>query len=273
MTGTGVRFLALVGPQVVGLLFSGVIVQLGISHVSCRDKPQIDDSRDANRRQVLIIIAGQLVMLTGLALLVFYALSSIPVRIVNWVVTLALTGLGTGLGAVQPYTALNVAFADINDVIIGNAILSFFGQLGGGIAVSIASLVFNQAITPTTLGEDRNAVLLAVRKALYVAFSVAIIGLFVAFCFEWKSSKQGERDTETMVPMTHRNTSRISLQLDESWKEVMLDDKRFRTASTLKTDNSEPESVKGLVLEEPVIAQTFSIQRYDVDGILRRDMG
>ncbi|KAI1130117.1 MFS general substrate transporter [Nemania abortiva] len=114
-TQSGVRFIALVLPQIVGLVVVGAIVtQWGY--------------------YVPYMIIGVVITSIGAGLLTTIGVSTPTVQ---WAAYMVINGLGIGMAQQLPYTALQAVLEPI-DVPIGNAAIAVFSyQLGGALAVAI----------------------------------------------------------------------------------------------------------------------------------------
>lgn len=120
---TGVAFIPLLLPQLVGLIVVGAIVkQFG--------------------HYVPYMLAGELIAIAGQAMLIRLQPDT---STVYWAGSMAVAGLGSGMAMQLPYTAVAVVLTD-EDIPTGNAIAVLFYQLGGAITISIG-----QVITITTL--------------------------------------------------------------------------------------------------------------------------
>ncbi|KAF2971336.1 hypothetical protein GQX73_g2190 [Xylaria multiplex] len=113
-TQSGVRFIALVLPQIVGLVIVGAIVtQWGY--------------------YVPYMILGVIITSIGAGLLTTIGVTTPTVR---WAAYMVINGLGIGMAQQLPYTAVQAVLSPI-DVPIGNAIAVFSYQLGGALGVAI----------------------------------------------------------------------------------------------------------------------------------------
>ncbi|ORY10364.1 major facilitator superfamily domain-containing protein, partial [Clohesyomyces aquaticus] len=200
-TSSGVRFIALVLPQIVGLVITGAIVSIWGYYVP-------------------YIIVGVVITSIGAGLL---STLDAYTSTVKWATFMVINGLGIGMAQQLPYTALQ-AVLDPSDVPIGNAIAVFSYQLGGGLSVAIAQNLFLNKLTAviprytTTVSPlevvaagatglvklaKSYKVLRALREAyaeaLQDAFVFAVVAACLAFPFgwfmEWLNIKQvaGER--------------------------------------------------------------------------------
>ncbi|KAJ2999269.1 hypothetical protein NUW58_g43 [Xylaria curta] len=125
-TQSGVQFIALVLPQIVGLVVVGAIVtQWGY--------------------YVPYMVAGVVVTSIGAGLLTTIGVSTPTVQ---WAAYMVINGLGIGMAQQLPYTAVQ-AVLDPIDVPIGNAIAVFSYQLGGAIAVAIGQNLLLAKLTMT----------------------------------------------------------------------------------------------------------------------------
>ncbi|KAI0017069.1 MFS general substrate transporter [Xylariomycetidae sp. FL0641] len=124
-TESGVRFIALVLPQIVGLVVVGAIVtQWGY--------------------YVPYMIAGVIVTSVGAGLLTTINIST---PTVEWAAYMVINGLGIGMAQQLPYTALQ-AVLETEDVPTGNAIAVFSYQLGGALGVAIGqNLLLSKLMT------------------------------------------------------------------------------------------------------------------------------
>ncbi|KAK8129266.1 MFS general substrate transporter [Apiospora kogelbergensis] len=113
-TDSGVRFIALVLPQIVGLVIVGAIVTKWGYYVPW-------------------IVAGIVITSIGAGFLTTIGIAtSTPV----WATFMVINGIGIGMAQQLPYTALQ-AVLEPEDVATGNAIAVFSYQLGGALGVGI----------------------------------------------------------------------------------------------------------------------------------------
>ncbi|GAW20476.1 hypothetical protein ANO14919_099820 [Xylariales sp. No.14919] len=113
-TQSGVRYIAMVVPQIVSLVVVGAVVSIWGYYVP-------------------YMVAGAIVAAVGSGLLTTIGLDTPTVK---WAAYLAVTGIGVGMASQLPYTALQVVL-DPEDVAIGNAIAVFSSQLGGALGLAI----------------------------------------------------------------------------------------------------------------------------------------
>ncbi|MCJ1307359.1 hypothetical protein MMC25_001005 [Agyrium rufum] len=59
----------------------------------------------------------------------------------QWAAYLVLTGIGLGMGQQLPYTAIQMVLNE-KDVLVGNALVTLAGQLGGAIAFTVGESIF-----------------------------------------------------------------------------------------------------------------------------------
>ncbi|KAJ3578732.1 hypothetical protein NPX13_g1830 [Xylaria arbuscula] len=111
---SGVRFISLVLPQIVGLVVVGAIVSQWGYYVP-------------------YMILGIVINIIGAGLLTTIGVST---PTVEWAAYMVINGLGIGMAQQLPYTALQ-AVLEPADVPIGNAISVFSYQLGGALSVGI----------------------------------------------------------------------------------------------------------------------------------------
>ncbi|KAM0810188.1 putative Major facilitator superfamily (MFS) profile domain-containing protein [Seiridium cardinale] len=113
-TDSGIRFIALIGPQTFAIVVTGVLVSIWGYYVP-------------------YMIVGGTVCCIGSGLLTTVDLST---PTVEWAAYLVLTGLGLGIAGQIPYTALQ-AVLEPEDVATGNAIAVFAFHLAGAIGTAI----------------------------------------------------------------------------------------------------------------------------------------
>ncbi|KAI0006869.1 MFS general substrate transporter [Xylariaceae sp. FL0662B] len=124
-TQSGVRFIALVLPQVIGLVIVGAIVSQWGYYVP-------------------YMISGVIITSIGAGLLTMIDISTPTVQ---WAAYMVVNGLGIGMAQQLPYTALQAVLEPI-DVATGNAIAVFSYQLGGALGVAIGqNLLLNKLMT------------------------------------------------------------------------------------------------------------------------------
>ncbi|KJZ70909.1 hypothetical protein HIM_09702 [Hirsutella minnesotensis 3608] len=135
-TESGVRYIALVGPQIFTVVVAGAIVTTWGHYVP-------------------YMIAGGVISSIGAGLLTTVDPDT---RTVAWAGYLVMTGIGLGMAAQLPYTALQ-AVLDPKDVATGNAIAVFSFHLAGAIGLAIGQVLLldglitsvpqrTQAVTP-----------------------------------------------------------------------------------------------------------------------------
>ncbi|CRG89904.1 Putative HC-toxin efflux carrier TOXA [Talaromyces islandicus] len=113
-TESGVRYIAMMIPQIVTLAVTGAIVSKWGYYIP-------------------YMIAGDIIASVGSGLLTTIGLTTPTVR---WAAYLVLTGIGVGMASQLPYTALQVVL-DSSDIATGNAIAVFSSQLGGALGLAI----------------------------------------------------------------------------------------------------------------------------------------
>ncbi|PSR77158.1 major facilitator superfamily domain-containing protein [Coniella lustricola] len=114
-TQSGVRFIALVLPEIVAIGIIGWLVTTWGYYYS-------------------YLLAGLITASVGAGLLTMINIST---GTVVWAAFMVITGIGIGMVQQIPYTAVQ-AVLDTTDVATGNAIAVFSSQLGGAIALAIA---------------------------------------------------------------------------------------------------------------------------------------
>ncbi|KAK2593319.1 hypothetical protein QQS21_008962 [Conoideocrella luteorostrata] len=125
-TASGVRFIALVLPQIVGLVVVGAVVSMWGYYVP-------------------YMIAGVILTSTGAGLLTTIEVST---PTVSWAAFMVINGLGIGMAQQLPYTALQAVLKP-SDVATGNAIAVFSYQLGGAVSVAIAQNLLLNGLAST----------------------------------------------------------------------------------------------------------------------------
>ncbi|KAL9122059.1 MAG: hypothetical protein Q9187_001384 [Circinaria calcarea] len=123
---SGIRFIALMLPQMVALIGAGAIVSKWGHYVP-------------------LMIVGEIVCIVGTALLTRLELGT---STAIWATFLVVTGIGMGIAMQLPYTAIQVAIPE-TDVPTANAIAVFSWQLGGAIAIAAG-----QTITISTIVKE-----------------------------------------------------------------------------------------------------------------------
>ncbi|KAH7323166.1 MFS multidrug transporter-like protein [Stachybotrys elegans] len=113
-TESGVRYIAMMAPQILTLVATGALVSKWGYYVP-------------------FMIAGTVICSVGSGLLTTI---DITTSTVTWAAYLVLTGIGVGMASQLPYTALQVVLDPV-DVPVGNAIAVFSSQLGGAIGLAI----------------------------------------------------------------------------------------------------------------------------------------
>ncbi|KAH8649754.1 major facilitator superfamily domain-containing protein [Tricladium varicosporioides] len=205
-TESGIRFIALVAPQIIAtIIVGGIISKFGY--------------------YVPFMIGGTAISIVGYGLLTTL---SVGTATKIWATYLVINGIGMGSGMNVPYTALQAVLSD-NDIPTGNAISVFFWQLGGAIAASISQSIFINGISKRVSSQlpsldpsavisagaanlehlASNADILQVLRQIYAAalrevFIYALVAACLAFLFtlgmEWlnlkDASKLGEDQRE-----------------------------------------------------------------------------
>ncbi|KAI0594167.1 major facilitator superfamily domain-containing protein [Biscogniauxia sp. FL1348] len=113
-TESGIRYIALIGPQIFAIVVTGALVSKWGYYVP-------------------YMIAGGTICCVGSGLLTTVDLST---PTVEWAAYLVITGLGLGIAAQIPYTALQ-AVLEPEDVATGNAIAVFSFHLAGAVGTAI----------------------------------------------------------------------------------------------------------------------------------------
>ncbi|KAL8969893.1 MAG: hypothetical protein Q9197_004104 [Variospora fuerteventurae] len=114
---SGVNYMALAVPQMIGLLAGGGIVTVWGQYMP-------------------VILFAQVLCAIGSGLLTTLRTDTSTAL---WGTYLALTGLGLGLGVNVPHIAIQAVMKTDNDIFIANGIANFFGQLGGALGVPIGN--------------------------------------------------------------------------------------------------------------------------------------
>ncbi|KAJ4286035.1 hypothetical protein N0V90_013382 [Kalmusia sp. IMI 367209] len=184
-TQSGVRFIALVVPQIVLLVVTGAVVsKVGF--------------------YVPFILLGIMIDCIGAGLITTIKVGTPTIQ---WAVFLVINGIGIGMAQQLPYTALQ-AVLDPLDVATGNAIAVFSFQLGGALGIAIAQnlflnklsraipnyttdvspqMVINAGAMGLPLLAKSPDILLALRRAYADAIRYTLILSLVAACvaFPW----------------------------------------------------------------------------------------
>ncbi|KID84964.1 MFS multidrug transporter [Metarhizium guizhouense ARSEF 977] len=113
-TESGVRYIAMMVPQIVTLALTGAIVSRWGYYVP-------------------YMISGGIVASVGSGLLTTISPATPAAQ---WSAYLVLTGIGVGMASQLPYTALQVVL-DASDIATGNAIAVFSSQLGGALGLAM----------------------------------------------------------------------------------------------------------------------------------------
>jgi hypothetical protein len=206
-TQSGVRFIALVCPQIVSLVVVGAIVSSWGYYVSISFLfVKISFQANSNNYQVPFIVTGIAICSIGAGLITTITVGTQTVR---WATYLIVYGIGIGAAQQLPYTTLQ-AVLDPIDVATGNAIAVFSFQLGGALGVAIAQNLFlnkllmtvpekTSAVTPqmvVAVGatglvsiSHTDEILLALREtyaaAIRYTLILALSGACAAFPFAW----------------------------------------------------------------------------------------
>ncbi|KAI6088863.1 MFS general substrate transporter [Hypoxylon rubiginosum] len=234
-TQSGVRFIALVLPQIVGLVIVGAIVSQWGYYVP-------------------YMILGVVVTSIGAGLLTKIGIST---PTVEWAAYMVINGLGIGMAQQLPYTALQ-AVLDPIDVATGNAIAVFSYQLGGAIGVAIGqNLLLNKLritvpkhtslVSPVdviAVGATGLAQIAPTPEVLYdlrMAYSEAIRDTFIlalaAACFAFPASCGMER-----LNIKHIAQERLSKQNESDGSEHQGSSKEMEPIVTNRYLDRDPES-------------------------------
>ncbi|KAI5861439.1 major facilitator superfamily domain-containing protein [Durotheca rogersii] len=209
-TESGLRYIALVGPQIVALIIVGSLVSKWGYYAG--SLPAI---------LVPYMIAGSIICSIGAGLLTTVNLSTSTPK---WAAYLVLTGLGLGMGGQLPYTALQ-AVLDPEDVATGNAIAVFSFHLAGSVGTAIGqSLLIDGlysavpkytqvvsasdvvqigatglalvATSPEVLHALRSAYVEAVRRTIILGLAGTLLAVPSSCAMEWVNIKRvaEERD-------------------------------------------------------------------------------
>ncbi|GME24191.1 hypothetical protein EAF04_007999 [Neofusicoccum parvum] len=123
-TTSGVRFIALIVPQVVFVIITGAVATKYGYYVP-------------------YIILGTTVAIVGCGLITTI---NIDTPTIKWASFLALNGVGMGTAMQLPYTAVQVVLSD-KDIPTGNALFVFAWQLGGALALSVCQSLLVSNLT------------------------------------------------------------------------------------------------------------------------------
>ncbi|CAI6336752.1 unnamed protein product [Periconia digitata] len=209
---SGIRFIALVGPQIVLIVATGAVVSKVGAYVP-------------------FIILGITIDCIGGGLITTLGVGASTVR---WVMFLVVNGIGIGMAQQIPYAAVQ-AVLDPLDVATGNAIAVFSFQLGGALGIAIAQNLFLKMLTeavpmyapdvplqrvinagamglevlaqtPETLLALREAYAEAIRSTLILALVAACAAFPCAWGMEWLNlrkvaeARRIEKELDTLAP-------------------------------------------------------------------------
>ncbi|KAH0592593.1 hypothetical protein MHUMG1_09583 [Metarhizium humberi] len=168
-TESGVRYIAMMVPQIVTLALTGAIVSRWGYYVP-------------------YMISGGIIASVGSGLLTTISPATPAAQ---WSAYLVLTGIGVGMASQLPYTALQVVL-DASDIATGNAIAVFSSQLGGSVADALHRIASTRALPRYTSAVTLEHVLgagagglsqlsssPAVLEALRYAYNDAIRDVFI----------------------------------------------------------------------------------------------
>ncbi|KID62981.1 MFS multidrug transporter, partial [Metarhizium brunneum ARSEF 3297] len=168
-TESGVRYIAMMVPQIVTLALTGAIVSRWGYYVP-------------------YMITGGIIASVGSGLLTTISPATPAAQ---WSAYLVLTGIGVGMASQLPYTALQVVL-DASDIATGNAIAVFSSQLGGSVADALHRIASTRALPRYTSAVTLEHVLgagagglsqlsssPAVLEALRYAYNDAIRDVFI----------------------------------------------------------------------------------------------
>ncbi|KAI0487070.1 MFS general substrate transporter [Xylaria cf. heliscus] len=218
---SGVRFISLVLPQIVGLVITGAIVSQWGYYVP-------------------YMILGIVINSTGAGLLTTIGVDTPTVK---WAAYMVINGLGIGMAQQLPYTALQ-AVLESGDVAIGNAIAVFSYQLGGALSVGIGQNLlltklrtavpqYTSAVSPqdvisvgatglaqiapdsTVLSALRQAYATAVRDPLILALAFAALAFPFACAMERLNIKDIAKRRLDEKLGTEENSVKVQLHSEE----------------------------------------------------------
>ncbi|MCJ1377535.1 hypothetical protein MMC17_000630 [Xylographa soralifera] len=205
---SGISYMSLAVPQMIGLLVGGGVVTKWGHYMP-------------------IILFTQVLCAIGAGLLTTLRTDTSTAL---WAVYMVLTGLGLGLGVNVPHIAVQAVMETDNDIFIANGIASFFGQLGGSLGVPIGNAllidklrgeVFDLAsdISPDAVIAagplalqsltSSPAVLQGLRQAWALAVSQVNVFLVVIICIS----------IPTACGMKWLNIKKISIQREQEKRE------------------------------------------------------
>ncbi|KAI4858582.1 hypothetical protein F4820DRAFT_442192 [Hypoxylon rubiginosum] len=194
-TESGLRYIALVGPQLVALIIVGGVVSKWGYYVP-------------------YMIGGGIVCCVGAG---FLTTIDLLTPTTHWATYLAITGIGLGISGQLPYTAIQ-AVLDPADVATGNAINVFSFHLAGAVGTAIGQALlidglnvavprYTDAVTPaaviqvgatgltavatspTVLEAIRSAYVEAVRRTIILGLAGICMTVPVSFAMEWVNIK------------------------------------------------------------------------------------
>ncbi|KAI1205122.1 major facilitator superfamily domain-containing protein [Annulohypoxylon truncatum] len=232
-TESGLRYIALVGPQIVALVIVGGFVSTWGYYVP-------------------YMIAGGIVCSVGAGLLTTVGLTTPTVK---WAAYLVLTGLGLGMAAQLPYTALQ-AVLEPGDVATGNAIAVFSFHLAGAIGTAIgqnllisglyhavprytnavspaeviqagATGLSTVATSPEVLYALRSAYRDAVRWTIILGLAGICMTIPAACAMEWVNIKKvaearlrAQESEVTVVGDSHETSDGSEIKLNQTFEDV-----------------------------------------------------
>ncbi|ETS85984.1 hypothetical protein PFICI_04009 [Pestalotiopsis fici W106-1] len=195
-TESGLRYIALVGPQIVSLIIIGGLVTKWGYYVP-------------------YMVAGSALCSIGAGLLTTVTLST-PTT--HWATFLVITGIGLGMAGQLPYTALQAVLAP-EDVAIGNALNVFSFHLAGAVGTAVGQALLldglkvevprytdavtareviqagatgleNVAKSPVVLHALRAAYAQAVRRTIILGLAGICLVVPISFAMEWVNIKE-----------------------------------------------------------------------------------
>ncbi|MCJ1413948.1 hypothetical protein MMC32_000273 [Xylographa parallela] len=210
---SGINYMSLAVPQMIGLLAGGGIVTVWGQYMP-------------------VILFAQLLCGIGAGLLTTLRTDTSTTL---WAVYMVLTGLGLGLGVNVPHIAIQAVMETDNDIFLANGIASFFGQLGGALGVPVANALlidglytevpkFTSAVSPGAVVRNgalnlqsltsSATVLSGLRQAYAIAISHVNIFLVVVICVS----------VPTACGMKWLNIKKVSEQREEEKKSARARD-------------------------------------------------
>ena len=198
-TQSGISFISLAFPEIIAIMASGAIAT-------------------KTGHYVPLMVLGSIVGAIGTGFLTSIGLTTTTPQ---WAAFMVITGIGIGLGTNVPYTSIQAVLHE-DDVPVGNAVIIFFQNLGGSLAIPIGNALLVDGLQtsipkvtsaldaqtvisvgptklamltrdPALLEALRGCYVVAVQYTLYLSLAAIAVALPFALGMEWRRLKIPEK--------------------------------------------------------------------------------